>query len=54
MVEMAGVEPASERIDPRIYYERVPFLNFARHEGSEQNLMAAIHLDPRALFCSAS
>jgi len=28
LVEMAGVEPASERIDPRIYYERSSFIYF--------------------------
>ena len=27
-MEMAGVEPASERIDPRIYYERSSFIYF--------------------------
>ena len=26
-VEMAGVEPASERFDPRIYYERSLFID---------------------------
>lgn len=28
-VEMAGVEPASERFDPRIYYERSQFIDLA-------------------------
>lgn len=27
LVEMAGVEPASERFDPRIYYERSLFID---------------------------
>ena len=38
-VEMAGIEPASERFDPRIYYERSPFIAFARSRGKGQNLL---------------
>ena len=37
-VEMAGVEPASERIDPRIYYERSSFIDFAWLRRKEQYL----------------
>lgn len=39
MVEMAGVEPASERIDPRIYYECSSFIGFILRRKKEQNLL---------------
>lgn len=39
MVEMAGVEPASERIDPRIYYECSSFIDFILRRKKEQNLL---------------
>ncbi len=51
---MAGVEPASERFDPRIYYERSRFIDLASKGKKRQNLFEAIRSDPKALFCSAS
>ena len=54
MVEMAGVEPASERFDPRIYYERSRFIDLASQGRKRQNPVEAIRSDPKALFCSAS
>jgi hypothetical protein len=51
---MAGVEPASERFDPRIYYERSRFIDLASQGRKRQNPVEAIRSDPKALFCSAS
>lgn len=46
---MAGIEPASERIDPRTPTSLVHFL-FNLDLMNEQNQMEAIRLDPKALF----
>jgi len=34
---MAGIEPASERFDPRIYYERIWFISVTLWRESQQN-----------------
>jgi len=46
---MAGIEPASERIDPRTPTSLVCFL-FDLRSGSKQKRKEAIRLDPKALF----
>ncbi len=46
---MAGIEPASERIDPRTPTSLVCFL-FDLNSGNKQKQKEASHLDPRALF----
>ena len=38
-VEMAGVEPASERFDPRIYYECSLFIDLTSQRRNRQNLL---------------
>ena len=39
LVEMAGVEPASERFDPRIYYECSLFIDLTSQRRNRQNLL---------------
>jgi hypothetical protein len=41
-VEMAGLEPASERFDPRIYYERIRSRFVASGLSDRQNQTPAI------------
>jgi len=46
---MAGIEPASERIDPRTPTSLVHFL-FDLNLMNEQKQIEAIRLDPKVLF----
>jgi len=50
---MAGIEPASERFDPRKSTSVAGWFCRRRHLG-RQNLPAAIHSGPRALFRAVS
>ena len=46
---MAGIEPASERIDPRISTSVVD-LDFRQVAQDQQKRQSASHLNPKALF----
>ncbi len=48
---MAGIEPASERLDPRISTS-VVVLVCRQRTSEQQNDPQAIRLDPKVLFCT--
>ena len=52
VVEMAGVEPASERFDPRIYYERSQFIDLTLSRRNRQNLLRRFTQTRESSFAS--
>jgi len=52
IVEMAGIEPASERFDPRISTSVADFLS-RDGQATPANLKTASRSDPKVLFCTA-